>query len=614
MTEIIYINLGQFQSHIIHSIKNTSLFNNNITIITEPNLINNFKSIENINIINTNNIPITEFYKNNKNDIEYLNGFWTHTSARLFYLYMYIKKYNKKNCFHIENDVMVYENLSNIIPDKNKNNKIYLTMDCKDRCIPGIIYIPNNNLMEPLINNYIYDKNDMINMAVFYNTNNKICEPFPIIKNNKFYTIDDTFFKNFDDFNTIFDAAAIGQYLGGIDKIHSENNTEGFINETCVVDYSKYNFYWKKKNKLYIPYIEINNKLIQIINLHIHSKLNKNFMSDNPLETTTIKYHNPLETTTIKYHNPLETTTIKYHNPLETTTTKYNKILRSENIFSGEKIQIYCNHFIGKVNDIKYNLKIYNNYIDKFIDIDNINNNINNNFKIFCYSNCLNNITFLISKLKFLVNPFILIFHNSDINFNNKDLILFDNLPNLKKIYTQNMNTIDNKVIPLPIGISNSMWPHGNISKLIEIMSQNTIKDKLIFFNFNINTSYEKRNECYQKIKSKNIEFLQNISFSDYLKKLSEYKYCICPEGNGIDTHRFWECIYLNVIPICKKNILVNYLKQYINIIILEDWDDLDINILSNNYNNKININNSSIENLNYYYNLINNDEIEYIK
>ena len=82
--------------------------------------------------------------------------------------------------------------------------------------------------------------------------------------------------KNFTKFNAIFDAAAIGQYLGGIDEFNlidkTKNNTVGFKNETCVVDYSKFEFCWKKTDKLFKPYLKKEGQLIPIINLHIHSK------------------------------------------------------------------------------------------------------------------------------------------------------------------------------------------------------------------------------------------------------------------------------------------------------------------------------------------------------
>ena len=51
--------------------------------------------------------------------------------------------------------------------------------------------------------------------------------------------------KNIDLFKSIFDGAALGQYLGGIDPIHS-NSKPGFINETCLFNPSHLTFEWKK--------------------------------------------------------------------------------------------------------------------------------------------------------------------------------------------------------------------------------------------------------------------------------------------------------------------------------------------------------------------------------
>jgi hypothetical protein len=48
--------------------------------------------------------------------------------------------------------------------------------------------------------------------------------------------------------------------------------------------------------------------------------------------------------------------------------------------------------------------------------------------------------------------------------------------------------------------------------------------------------------------------------------------------GNGVDTHRFWECILLGVIPVVENNILINKLKPFYKMVILDSWDDFDIN------------------------------------
>ena len=94
----------------------------------------------------------------------------------------------------------------------------------------------------------------------------------------------------FNKFNCIFDAAAIGQYLGGIDPRNQIGDTRGFINETCFIKYNNYTFFWIiNENGLYQPHIFINNNYIKIINLHIHSKNLNKFFGNNPKETKLIK-------------------------------------------------------------------------------------------------------------------------------------------------------------------------------------------------------------------------------------------------------------------------------------------------------------------------------------
>jgi hypothetical protein len=52
--------------------------------------------------------------------------------------------------------------------------------------------------------------------------------------------------------------------------------------------------------------------------------------------------------------------------------------------------------------------------------------------------------------------------------------------------------------------------------------------------------------------------------------------FVICPEGNGIDTHRLWEALYLKTIPIMKKNKISPFLKKInLPILVLNKWTDL---------------------------------------
>ena len=286
MVEIILVCLGNFQSYIIDNIYNLLDFsNNNITVIINKNLENSFSQVKfKIKIIYAEDLNNYNYDNNCKLNKTSQSGLWFQSSNRFFYLYDYIKTYNIKNCFHIENDVMVYTNLDNYLPNEKK---IYLAMDSNGRCIPGIVFISSHNELQPLIKNYSNTTNDMNNLGKFYNKNKDICETFPIIKKNMNFDSHDFLFKNFDKFNAVFDTAAIGQYLGGC---HYGRIIPGFINETCFVKYNKYNFYWIKKDNLFIPHIEIEKELIPIINLHVHRKELYKFMGRKPIEDRLINF------------------------------------------------------------------------------------------------------------------------------------------------------------------------------------------------------------------------------------------------------------------------------------------------------------------------------------
>jgi len=126
----------------------------------------------------------------------------------------------------------------------------------------------------------------------------------------------------------------------------------------------------------------------------------------------------------------------------------------------------------------------------------------------------------------------------------------------------------------------------------------NIQKTKDVYFYFSLYT-HKSRANCYNKLKNK---LLWNISRDkeEYFIELASHKYCICPRGNGIDTHRIWEALYLNVIPIVIESDFINI--HNLPIIILKNWDELDINNLQNNFNNQEN----SKLTMDYYKNILN--------
>ncbi len=184
-------------------------------------------------------------------------------------------------------------------------------MENPARAIASLMFIPDYSFLNPLLKNYKYDRNDMKNLGEFYNSYSNQCETFPLNSRDSHYPFEDIFTRNFELFNCVFDAAAIGQYLGGLDPRNPSGkrrrkllsflrifgldhlrlfniDTRGMVSKTCDINYSHYKFGWIKVSGLHVPHIKISGNWVPIANLHIHCKWLKNFRADNPKETKLI--------------------------------------------------------------------------------------------------------------------------------------------------------------------------------------------------------------------------------------------------------------------------------------------------------------------------------------
>ena len=149
-------------------------------------------------------------------------------------------------------------------------------MDSYNRAIASIVYIPNAEILEKILELYEYNKNDMENFSIISYKIPDFFDKFPICISDHSQTDEEYYVtKNFEKFGFVFDAAAIGQYLGGVDPQNISGDTTGFINETCVIKYDRYNFQWEidEIDNIRRPFLITEDlEKIQIFNLHIHCK------------------------------------------------------------------------------------------------------------------------------------------------------------------------------------------------------------------------------------------------------------------------------------------------------------------------------------------------------
>jgi hypothetical protein len=249
----------------------------------------------NVQLVNLDHIRHTMAHKKFNNqctqDTAFRDGFWRYASERFLYLYDFCKAKNLSNVFHLEYDVMLYINVEDYMPVFKQNYPhIAVTADNDKRVVAGLIYFADVQALQFVAKAMVAGSRGEVNDMVILSKSKKpgkgsYMQNLPIIpskysKDNKLTSPEGHVAKRpeeysncFHKFNLVFDACAIGQYLGGIDPRNDYGNYHvGFINEMTLFNPSHFTYTWEEEDGLRIPYLTYKGVKSKIANLHIHSK------------------------------------------------------------------------------------------------------------------------------------------------------------------------------------------------------------------------------------------------------------------------------------------------------------------------------------------------------
>ena len=164
---LILVCLDNFQPYILDNIRHLlQLKTENIHVITNQTFLDEFREFgDKINIIISDTLNDTyNFYQKTPLDKNFRGGFWTLTSLRFFYIYEAMTRLNLDHVFHIENDVLLYYNIAELMPLVD-NTCLYVPFDTYQRNIASIMYIPHSDLLKTILDVYDFSKNDMMNFS-----------------------------------------------------------------------------------------------------------------------------------------------------------------------------------------------------------------------------------------------------------------------------------------------------------------------------------------------------------------------------------------------------------------------------------------------------------------
>jgi hypothetical protein len=135
--------------------------------------------------------------------------------------------------------------------------------------------------------------------------------------------------------------------------------------------------------------------------------------------------------------------------------------------------------------------------------------------------------------------------------------------------FSQNVDVDHPRIFPIPIGFENSEWFAG-LKKTEVLMNSSRDKTVLCSAMFNPRT-YPERYKWLTHFQEQSFCFTKNCingqAFEEYAQKLSASWFSVCPRGNGIDTHRIWECLLCGTIPVVESCVNINKLIDQMSLV-----------------------------------------------
>ena len=246
-----------------------------IVVLMEPEHVDSVDtSVGDVTVVPLDTIPLDyfthEYLKTTRLDAEWRGGFWRAASLRFFYIHNYAKIHGLRDIFHIEYDNLVYQDFLRQLP-AFQTRRMWCVMDAPTRCIPSFVYWQDADavfdLLLTLLGAGARGENDMTALASHAHKYPQGVGWLPIVTPGA--GAPPEYSAELDRFGLLFDGAAVGQYIGGVDPRNQAGDTRGFINETTVFRCDRVRVEWRVgADGLRRPYL--NDR--PLVNLHIHSK------------------------------------------------------------------------------------------------------------------------------------------------------------------------------------------------------------------------------------------------------------------------------------------------------------------------------------------------------
>lgn len=162
------------------------------------------------------------------------------------------------------------------------------------------------------------------------------------------------------------------------------------------------------------------------------------------------------------------------------------------------------------------------------------------------------------------------------------DPYIWDRIPNnMRSINSANAVIFGDKVKPFPHGVERAMYSGYDHHEILESKMKEEVKpSKLLFVAHRTDTG--DRASIGSIFKDKEWATVTHLPYEEYLDAMQDHKFVLCPSGNGIESARNWETLYMGRIPVFKKHSYLQEMFKDFPAVFVNDFEEVTEELLTN--------------------------------
>lgn len=155
-------------------------------------------------------------------------------------------------------------------------------------------------------------------------------------------------------------------------------------------------------------------------------------------------------------------------------------------------------------------------------------------------------------------------------------------VPDNVTIYAANAVVFNDKIHPFPHGIERKMYEgYDHHETLLDMIESPIQPENLLFVAHRTDTG--DRGSIGQLFKDKEWATVTHLPYRQYLAGIKLHKFVLCPSGNGIESARNWETLYMRRVPVFKDHPYLREMFKDFPAMFVKDFDEVTEELLKEN-------------------------------